>query len=77
MLTGCATSSAIREKLTGNQFDEPTVEQNVYLKKQSETIKPPLGGPITVAVYGFRDLTGQRKSVPLNCIIKFCSYTRC
>lgn len=65
MLTGCATSSAIREKLTGNQFDEPKVEQNVYLKKQSETIKPPAGGPITVAVYGFKDLTGQRKSVPL------------
>jgi curli production assembly/transport component CsgG len=64
-LTGCATSSAIREKLTGNQFDEPKVEQNVYLKKQSETIKPPAGGPITVAVYGFKDLTGQRKSVPL------------
>jgi curli production assembly/transport component CsgG len=65
LLTGCATSSAIREKLTGNQFDEPTVEQNVYLKKQNEAIKPPSGGPITVAVYGFKDLTGQRKSVPL------------
>lgn len=64
-LTGCATGSAIREKLTGNQFDEPKVEQNVYLKRQSENIKPPAGGPITVAVYGFRDLTGQRKSVPL------------
>lgn len=64
-LTGCATSSAIREKLTGNQFDEPKVEQNVYLKKESENIKPPAGGPITVAVYGFKDLTGQRKSVPL------------
>ena len=65
VLTGCATSSAIREKLTGNQFDEPKVEQNVYLKKESENIKPPAGGPITVAVYGFKDLTGQRKSVPL------------
>ena len=65
LLSGCATSSAIREKLTGNQFDEPTVEQNTYLKKQNETINPPVGGPITVAVYGFKDLTGQRKSVPL------------
>lgn len=64
-LTGCATSSAIREKITGNQFDEPKVEQNQYLKKESENIKPPAGGPITVAVYGFKDLTGQRKSVPL------------
>ena len=25
---------------------------------------PPVGGPVTVAVYGFRDLTGQRKSIP-------------
>ena len=29
MLSGCATSSIVREKLTGNQFDEPVVEQNV------------------------------------------------
>lgn len=65
MLTGCATSSAIREKLTGNQFDEPKVEQNSYLKQQSEDLRPPAGGPITVAVYGFKDLTGQRKSMPM------------
>jgi len=65
MLTGCATSSAIREKLTGKQFDEPVVEQNAYLKRQSEQLRPPAGGPITVAVYGFKDLTGQRKSVPM------------
>ncbi len=64
VLTGCATGSAIREKITGEQFDEPSVEQNVYLKKQNESLKPPQGGPITVAVYGFKDLTGQRKSIP-------------
>ena len=63
-MSGCATSSAIKEKVTGEQFDEPTVEQNNYLQKQSEHIGAPAGGPITVAVYGFRDLTGQRKSVP-------------
>ena len=63
-LAGCATGSAIREKLSGEQFDEPKVEANVYLRKQSEHLSPPQGGPITVAVYGFRDLTGQRKSVP-------------
>lgn len=60
-LTGCATSSAIKEKLTGNQFDLPEVEQDVYMKKQSEVILPPASGPITVAVYGFYDKTGQRK----------------
>ncbi len=65
ILTGCATSSTIREKITGKQFDEPTVEQNSYLTKQSEQLKPPSGGPIAVAVYGFKDLTGQRKSVPM------------
>ena len=62
LLTGCATSSAVREKITGEQFDEPKVEQDVYLKKQSELISAPMGGPITVAVYGFYDKTGQRKS---------------
>lgn len=62
LLTGCASSSGIREKITGEQFDEPKVEQDVYLKKQSELISPPSGGPITVAVYGFYDKTGQRKS---------------
>lgn len=64
-LSGCASSSAIREKLTGNQFDEPEVDQQVYIKKESEKLAPPQGGPIVVAVYGFQDKTGQRKSVPL------------
>lgn len=62
-LTGCATGSAIREKVTGNQFDEPVVEQSVYLQKDKNKLAAPAGGPIPVAVYGFRDLTGQRKSV--------------
>lgn len=65
MLTGCATGSAVREKLTEKQFDEPIVETDPYLKRQSEKLLPPAGGPITVAVYGFYDKTGQRKSVPL------------
>jgi curli production assembly/transport component CsgG len=65
LLSGCATGSFIKEKLTGNQFDEPTVETSKFLKKESNQILPPAGGPIPVAVYGFRDLTGQRKSQPL------------
>lgn len=64
-LTGCATSSAIRDKVTGEQFDEPRVESDLYLKKQSEVIPAPVSGPITVAVYGFYDKTGQRKSSAL------------
>lgn len=64
-LSGCAATSAIKEKLTDNQFDEPVVEQDKYLKQQSEKLAPPAGGPITVAVYGFQDKTGQRKSSQL------------
>lgn len=60
-LSGCATSSAIKEKITGEQFDEPVVEADKYMKKQSETLAPPAGGPIVAAVYGFYDKTGQRK----------------
>jgi len=64
LLSGCATGSAMREKITGKQFDEPVVEQNVYLNKDSNKLVPPEGGPIHVAVYGFTDKTGQRKSMP-------------
>ena len=63
LLSGCATSSVIREKLTGNQFDAPVVEESRLLK--AEQLAPPQGGPIAVAVYSFNDKTGQRKSVPL------------
>jgi len=63
LLSGCATSSVIREKLTGNQFDAPVVEESRLLAQ--ETLLPPQGGPIAVAVYNFHDKTGQRKSVPL------------
>jgi len=63
LLAGCATSSAIREKVTGNQFDEPTVEQSKFLKKDKNKLPPPSGGPVPVAVYSFTDKTGQRKSV--------------
>jgi len=64
-LSGCATHSAIKEKLTGNQFDDPTIESSKFLKKDANKLRPPEGGPLPVAVYGFRDLTGQRKSQPL------------
>ncbi len=65
VLSGCASSSALREKITGNQFDEPKVEASKFLKKDQNKLRPPQGGPLPVAVYGFRDLTGQRKSQPL------------
>lgn len=65
LLSGCATGSVVKEKLTGNQFDEPAVESSKYLKKETNVLAPPAGGPIPVAVYGFRDLTGQRKNQPM------------
>lgn len=65
LLSGCATSSSIREKITGEQFDEPKVEGSTFLEKPKSRLLPPSSGPITVAVYGFYDKTGQRKSVPL------------
>lgn len=64
VLTGCATGSAMREKMTGEQFDEPVVDQGAYLKKDANKVMPPSGGPIPVAVYSFQDKTGQRKSLP-------------
>lgn len=65
LLAGCATQSALREKMTGEQFDAPKVEESKFLKKDANKVAPPEGGPLPVAVYGFRDLTGQRKSQPL------------
>lgn len=62
-LSGCATSSVVKEKLTNEQFDAPKVEENKLLKKEQNRLVPPAGGPIPVAVYAFTDKTGQRKSV--------------
>ena len=64
LLAGCASSSSIREKITGNQFDEPVSELSVYLNHPKNRLPPPAGGPVAVAVYGFTDKTGQRKSLP-------------
>jgi curli production assembly/transport component CsgG len=59
LVSGCAFSSATREKLTKNQFDEPVVSKPVFINKN--TLPPPAGGPIPAAVYSFQDKTGQRK----------------
>lgn len=63
LLSGCALSSATRNVVIGEQFDEPVIEQNVYMKKDDNKLLPPANGPITIAVYGFADKTGQRKSL--------------
>lgn len=61
LLSGCATGSALREKITNKQFDDPTVEQPTFLEKKTSQVRPPAGGPIPIAVYSFADKTGQRK----------------
>lgn len=55
VLTGCGTvGGALRD------FDEPVVTKPEL--KIEETIKDPANGQIAVAVYSFRDMTGQRKA---------------
>lgn len=63
-LQGCATSSFINKQITGKQFDDPIVEDSLFLKEESNIILPPIGEPIPIAVYNFQDKTGQRKSMP-------------
>ncbi len=53
LLSGCAS---IVPPLS---IDEPKVVKNE--SKEFNTLPPPQGGPIVVAVYGFNDKTGQRK----------------
>ena len=63
-MQGCATSSMIDKFITGEQFDDPIVDDTPFMKKEENYLAPPQGGPIPIAVYGFTDKTGQRKSVP-------------
>ena len=63
-LQGCAATSEIEKLLTGEQFDDPIVDNSPYMKKEENYLAPPQGGPIPIAVYGFTDKTGQRKSIP-------------
>lgn len=65
-LGGC---NAMRPVLDAKLDTPPRVSQN--LLKDLNTIPAPMGPPITVAVYNFRDLTGQRK--PSNTLSLFSS----
>ena len=55
MLSGCASVSS---RVHG--IDQPEATRPVLLNQ--EQLLPPQGGAVTVAVYSFRDLTGQRKA---------------
>jgi curli production assembly/transport component CsgG len=63
-LGGCATGSAIREQITGEQFDKPEIVRETYFTKPENKVPPPAGGPVPIAVYSFTDKTGQRKNIP-------------
>ena len=55
LLTGCGTlGNAVRS------FDEPVA--TIPKTKSEQDLKDPAEGMITVAVYNFRDMTGQRKA---------------
>ena len=64
LLGGCATGEALKQKLGRGEYEDPVVEQSKMLQKENWSVQPPQGGPIPVAVYNFRDLTGQRKQQP-------------
>lgn len=55
LLSGCGTlGNVVRD------FDDPVVTKPQL--KQEESLKPPSEGQIAIAVYNFRDMTGQRKA---------------
>ena len=57
LLTGCATTRTV-------VGPEKPVEVKSIMQKEFDTIPPPAGRPITVAVYTFADKTGQRRPAP-------------
>lgn len=56
VLSGCA---AIRPLVDVEMVDPPRITENI--SKDFDQIPAPAGPPVTVAVYSFKDLTGQRK----------------
>jgi curli production assembly/transport component CsgG len=64
ILQGCATGSSFVGKVSDSQFERPIIEISKYLQRKENQLPAPDGGPIVVAVYGFGDKTGQRKTLP-------------
>ena len=54
VLTGCATVNKFSSP------EKPTQVKNL-MQKEFDTIPPPVGKPVVVAVYSFADKTGQRR----------------
>lgn len=53
-VTGCATTSMM------TNVEKPKTVKNL-MQKEFDTIPPPAGKPVVVAVYSFTDKTGQRR----------------
>ena len=63
-LTGCASYTSVESVFKRMPYDEPKVEET-FLNQPEFTLPKPATGPMTVAVYGFFDKTGQRKASPM------------
>lgn len=66
VLTGCSTIRPLGDVST-DDIDEPKIAN--FINKEFNTLPAPAGAPITVAVYSFKDQTGQRK--PSNTLSTF------
>lgn len=64
MLSGCASFSSMIGAVSDSQFERPNVSVSKYFQRKENQLAAPIGGPIVVAVYGFTDKTGQRKTLP-------------
>jgi curli production assembly/transport component CsgG len=61
-LSGCAIWQKV-DQIRGAQPNPPKVAENT-LQKEFDTLPPPAGKKVSVAVYQFVDKTGQRKPTP-------------
>lgn len=64
LLGGCTVGEGLKQVTDQEGFNDPVVDQSKMLLKDDWAVPPPQSGPISVAVYTFRDLTGQRKQQP-------------
>ena len=64
VLAGCGAVRPFRDAETGNaSLSRPAIEPQLVATSNIafKEVPPPEGPPVVVAVYGFKDLTGQRK----------------
>jgi curli production assembly/transport component CsgG len=59
ILAGCV--SRTREAELDYAVEQPKIVNPDFFKREENQLKPPKGGKVTVSVYSFKDLTGQRK----------------